>query len=270
MSHADFIESVLVEASNIALSNFGKVKGRIKPDDRNQVLTDADLEIGKFVIEKIGIEFPQYNVIDEEAGVIDKGSDYTFVVDPIDGTSNFAAGVPTYGIIIGLLDQDVPVAGGVALPYFSEIIIAEKGKGTFLNGRKISVSRQTDLSKTLVAVGLDSHSENPERTRKEIKIAGEILLSSRNLRTSNSIFDDMQLARGNYGGWVCWNTKIWDNIGSQIIIEEAGGVYTDFYGKKQDYSNPLSKAKSIFTNCAGAPALHKQLQEIIHSGVVVI
>ena len=270
MTHIDFIQKILGEASEIARTRFGKVTGRIKPDDRNQVLTDADIEIGKFIIENIDREFPQYNVIDEEAGVIDKNSDYTFVVDPIDGTSNFAAGVPTYGIIIGLLNKGNPVAGGVALPYFSEITIAEKGKGAFLNGKKIKVTKETDLSKTLVAVGLDPHYENPERTRKEIKIAGEILLHSRNMRTSNSIFDDMQVARGNYGGWICFNTKIWDNIGSQIIIEEAGGIYTDFYGEKQDFSNPIGKAKSQFSNCVGAPALHAKLQEIIHNDTVVI
>src|SRR3989344_5296085 len=265
MTYTDFIQKLLEETSKIALANFGKVKGRVKPDDRNQVLTDADLEIGKFVIGKISEEFPDHNIIDEEAGVIGRNSRFTWVIDPIDGTSNFAAGVPTYGTIVGLLDGDRPIVGGVALPFFSEIIIAEKGKSAFLNGNRISVTKETDLSKTLVAVGLDPHHEDPERTREEIKIAGEILLHARNMRTSNSIFDEMQLVRGNYGGWVCFNTKIWDNIGSHVIVEEAGGLYTDFYGKEKDYSNPLSKARTTFTNCAAAPLLHKKLQKIIHS-----
>src|SRR3989344_2413941 len=125
MNYTDFIEDVLKEASEIARKNFGKVKGRIKPDDNNQVLTDTDIEIGRFIIEQISREFPEHSIIDEEAGVIDKGSEFTWVVDPIDGTANFAVGVPTYGIMIGLLKNGTSIAGGLSLPPFDEIIIAE-------------------------------------------------------------------------------------------------------------------------------------------------
>ncbi|MBI2034197.1 MAG: hypothetical protein HYT11_00495 [Candidatus Levybacteria bacterium] len=84
------------------------------------------------------------------------------------------------------------------------------------------------------------------------------------MRVSNSCFDTMMVAKGNYGGWLNKSSKIWDNVAQQIIIEEAGGVYTDFYGEPLDYSNPLSKAKLNYTQCAASLALHKQLQEIIH------
>lgn len=110
----DFIANALGEASDIAMRHFGHVVGITKDTDTNQVLTDADLEIGRFLIDKLGQTFPSHNIIDEEAGVIDKGSTHTWVVDPIDGTSNFAEGVPTFGIMLGLLEGDSPVAGGFA------------------------------------------------------------------------------------------------------------------------------------------------------------
>src|SRR5690242_9892420 len=81
--------------------SFGNVTGSTKGDDNNQVLTETDVAIGKFLIEKIKQTYPDYNIIDEETGVVDNHSNFTWVIDPIDGTSNFADGVPTYGIMLG-------------------------------------------------------------------------------------------------------------------------------------------------------------------------
>ena len=112
MTHADFIENVLKEASEIALARFGKVEGRIKPEDSTQILTDTDIEIGKYLVGEVKKNYPSHNIIDEEAGVIDKGSEFTWVVDPIDGTANFAMGIVTYGTMIGLLENETSIAGG--------------------------------------------------------------------------------------------------------------------------------------------------------------
>jgi len=98
--------------------------------------------LGKNLITKISQAFPEHNIIDEEVGVIDNNSNYTWVIDPIDGTSNFANGVPTYGIMLGLLENNIPIAGGIALPEFSEIYVAEKGTGAFCNGEKVQVSSE--------------------------------------------------------------------------------------------------------------------------------
>ncbi len=260
----DFIESVLKEASEIAKKNFGKVSGRTKPGDNNQVLTDTDIEIGKFIIGQIVHEFPKYNIIDEEAGVGSKGSEFTWVVDPIDGTANFAMGVPTYGTMIGLLKNRTPIAGGLSLPAFDQILTAEKGKGAYLNREKISVTSEKDLSQTLVAIGMDSDRKDPDRIRNQMKTVVEILLESRNIRSSNSVFDLVMVAKGSYGGWLSLSGKIWDNVGPQIVLQEAGAIYTDFLGKQIDYSDPLTKTKVNYTNCVAPPALHKRLQEIIH------
>ena len=262
---ANFIQSVLNDASIVATTSFGKVTGSVKPEDNNQVLTETDVEIGNLLVSRAQSQFPEWNIIDEEAGVIDKGSDYTWVIDPLDGTSNFANGVHTYGIMIGLLHGDIPVAGGIALPYFNEIYIAEKGKGTLCNGRPVKVTQETSLLNTLVAYGIDGHQENPELTTDETGILAQIILAIRNLRSSNSAYDAAMVARGNYGGWLNRTSKIWDNVAQQIVIEEAGGVYTDFFGVPIDYSNPTERAGDNFTVCAAAPRLHEQLQNIIKS-----
>lgn len=265
MEYKEFITKALKESSEIALSYFGNVVGTVKPDDNNQVLTEADLEIGKNIISLVKATYPKYNIIDEEAGVVDNGSDFTWVIDPIDGTSNFANGIPTYGIIIGLLQKNIPIAGGVALPAFSEICVAEKGSGTFCNNEKLMVSNETNLLSSLLAYGIDGHQENPSMTLDEGKLLGELVLNIRNLRASGSVFDGIMVAKGKYGGYLTRTGKIWDNVGLHILIEEAGGIYTDFFGKPIDYTNPLSKVKDNYTSCMGAPVLHKEIQKIIHT-----
>lgn len=264
MNYHDFITSVLEKATTIANEKFGKVSGTIKGGDSNQVLTEADLAIGKLIIEQIKKEYPDFNVIDEEAGVIANGSEFTWVIDPIDGTSNFAHAVPLYGIMIGLLQKGMPIAGGIALPHFKEIYLAQKGRGTYCNGKKVTVTEEKKLINTLVAYGMDGYQDNPEMTYAETKLLGEIILAIRNYRTSNSVFDLVLVAKGSYGAILNRTSKIWDNVAQQIIIEEAGGLYTDFFGKPMDYTNPLTKVDANFTFCAASPILHKQLQEIIN------
>lgn len=263
MDYRSFIEESLREVSHIARENFGQVSSTTKVEDNNQVLTETDLEIGRTLIQKISQVFPEHNIIDEEAGVMDRGSQYTWVIDPIDGTSNFAKGVPLYGIMLGLLDGATPVAGGVALPRFDELYLAEQGQGATCNGEKIQVSQEQELKNVLVAYGIDGHQENPELTKAECILLADIVLNIRNLRSSNSAYDTAMVSDGRYGAVLNRTSKIWDNVAWQVIIEEAGGLYTDFFGEKIDYSHPLSRTGDNFTCLAAAPQLHAQLSRII-------
>lgn len=198
--------------------------------------------------------------------MVDNASAYTWVVDPIDGTSNFASGVPMYGVMIGLLEGAVPIAGGMALPSFEQSYVAIKGGGAFCNDRPIRTSSEPGLLQTLVAYGIDGHQENPQLTHDETALLAKIILAARNLRTSNSAYDFALVADGRYGVYLNRTSKIWDNVAPHIIIEEAGGRFADFFGKPIDYSDPLHKVDQNFTTCAASPWLHDQLQHIIHQG----
>lgn len=265
LDYQNFISQTLHDAANIAKGNFGKVSSSsIKTGDNNQVLTETDLAVGKFIVQKIQDTYPHYNIIDEEAGVVDEHSKQTWVVDPIDGTSNFEAGLPTYGIMMGLLEEGRAIVGGIILPAFNQLYVAQKGLGAFCNGQKIQVTTETRLLSTLIVYGIDGHQENPEITIKETETLAKIILNIRNLRSTNSAYDMVQVPAGRYGAFLNQTTKIWDNIAIQPIVEEAGGIVTDFWGKPLDYTNPLNRAKENYTICAGSPAIHKQLQDIIH------
>lgn len=264
MDYKNFLKQTLSQASTIALKDFGKVSATVKGKDYNQVVTQADLDIGQLIISQIKNHFPNHNIIDEEAGVIDNHSDFTWVIDPIDGTSNYAAGLPGYCIMIGLLKGKIPIAAGINLPAFSEIYLSEKGRGAFCNDQKIQVTHEINLINTLIAYPIDSNQDNPQATKAEASLLGEIILRVRNFRVEGSCYDGLLVAKGIYGAWLNQTSGIWDNVAPQLIIEEAGGIYTDFFGKAIDYTDPLIKTKDNFTVCAAAPILHQQLQKIIH------
>ncbi len=264
MTYSEFIEATLKSAGQIAVAKFGNVKPLTKPGDNNQVLTEADLAIGEYIVQEIEKVFPSHNIIDEEAGAIQKHSTFTWVVDPIEGTSNFASGSEDYGIMVGLLEGATPIAGGIILPSQRKIYLAEKGKGAFKNHQPIHVTEETDLLKKLVSYGIDGYQDNPEHTRREGRLVAEVVLSIQNLRNAGcEAIDSMRVAEGIYGGRINMTSKIWDNVAPHIIIEEAGGVWTDIDGNSIDYSEPLTRIDHNFTNCVGSPVLHDSLMKII-------
>jgi myo-inositol-1(or 4)-monophosphatase len=258
-----FIVKMLENASQMARERFGRVSSTTKFGDNNQVVTEADLEIGKTIIEAIYQTYPTHNIIDEEAGIVDNQSPYTWVIDPIDGTSNFAQGSPLYGCMLGLLKEHEAIAGGFALPAFHEIYSAEKGKGAYCNQQRVLVKNDVELLSSLIAYGIDGHQEDPDRTRKECELLAEIILACRSMHASNSVYDAAMVVKGIYGGFLHQNNKIWNNVAQQIVLEEAGVLYTDFFGLPVDYRHPFTKVTETFTFCAAPLAVHCQLQDII-------
>ncbi|HUB93613.1 MAG TPA: inositol monophosphatase [Verrucomicrobiae bacterium] len=263
MSYLTFLDKELREAAKIALSYYGNVHATTKPGDNNQVLTEADLAIGKYLVSAVRKNYPDYNVIDEEAGVIDNGSRYTWVIDPVEATANFAIGTADWGIMIGLLDEVTPIAGGIIAPVHDRLYLAQKGKGATCNGQGIHITKEERLLKTLVSCSLGGHQDDPERTIQECRMLADILLAARNMRNSDcEAVDSMYVAEGRYGGRINMTSKIWDNVGPQIIAEEAGALWTDAYGTPIDYSEPTKRTTQNFTFCVASPTLHSQLTAI--------
>ncbi len=264
MKYKEFIETRLLEASQIALDGYGKVIPRLKDEKNMQVLTDADLAIGQYLIEQIKGEFPEHNIINEESGVIDNNSQFTWTIDPVDGTSNYASKLPMYGIMIGLIENDEPIAGGIVLPSFNELYFGQKDLGSFCNGQKLSVSANSELKRNFLTYLLSSHVPSKDQLATELQNLSSLVPEIMSLRTSNSTaFDGAMTASGRYGVALNTTSYIWDVAPLQIIIEEAGGIFTTYNGHRVDYSRPTTKANIYFDFCAGSRDLHSQVQEII-------
>lgn len=263
--YASFLSDSLSGAADIALKHYQNVTGVAKTDDNNQVLTKADLEIGQYLIDRIQEKYQGHNIIDEEIGALNSGSPYTWLIDPIDGTSNFAVGVPTYGIMLGLLHGDTPIAGGLVLPSMErKIYIAEKGKGAYLDGKRLEVSKEPFLKQMLLAYGIDSHKELSDLTYMECTTVARLIEKIRNLRSSNSAFDIAMVLEGRYAGCLSRSSKIWD-LAQHILIEEAGGKYVDFKGNQISYPDPLSKVNENFEFIGCAPQFLVEILSVVRT-----
>ncbi|WP_405752569.1 inositol monophosphatase [Streptomyces sp. NBC_00012] len=254
-----FLESLLREAAEIALSFPRGLAFRIKDADPNQVVTDADLAIGQKLKSRIHERFPHDSKIDEEWGTVRGTSAITWVIDPIDGTSNFAAGSPLFGIMVGILEHGRPVAGGVSLPALSETYVAAVGHGAYVNGNELELKAGGDMAEQLVAYGMDFH---PPETELDYRTMASIASRCRGIRMSNSIFDCMMVAKGVYAASMHRRNRIWDCVAPHVIIQEAGGTFSTMEGDVPDYRNPLTKVTQVYSMLACAPDFHRTVIDI--------
>lgn len=224
------LHTAMEEAGKILLNNFGKITDYSVKESQSSIVTKTDVDSEKRIMQIISDAFPAHNLLGEETGFQNKKSTYTWVVDPIDGTSNFAAGIPWFGIIICVLRNFKPFMTGCYLPVTDDLYFAEKDKGAFLNQKAIQVTKEKHLKNVLLAYSLD-YSDEPGKTERESMIIQRLVKNIRNLRSTNCIIDLCYTADGKLGGSVNQTTKIWDIAGPVLLIEEAGGIATDLYGK---------------------------------------
>lgn len=251
----------LTRAGKILLENFGHISGYEIKESQSSIVTKADIDSEKAIIQLIQQKFPDHNTLGEETGFQNRGSEFTWVIDPLDGTSNFAEGIPWFGVIICLLKNSVPVLAGCYLPVQDLLYLAEKGKGATCNGKKIVVSEETNLKNVLLAYSLD-YSEEKRKTEQETKLIGRLVRNIRNLRSTNSVVDFCYTAEGKLGGCMNQTTKIWDIAGPALLIEEAGGKATDINGNSFDFAINRNNYNKNFTIVAAGKTLHKQLVDI--------
>ena len=136
----DFLKSTLLGAGEILRNGFGTALTIETKQDQSNVVTESDFKSEEYIRNAIRTTYPQHNILGEEHGYEDHGSEYTWIIDPLDGTSNFAAAIPWFGVLIALLKDNQPVLAGAYLPMTDEVYLAEKGKGATKNGKPIHPS----------------------------------------------------------------------------------------------------------------------------------
>lgn len=259
----DTLLKALYEAGEILMNYHGKISEYKTKESQSSIVTVADSETEQKIMEIITHRFPNHNLIGEETGFQQKNSEFTWVVDPLDGTSNFAAGLPWFGVIICVLKNNVPVMAGCYIPFSLLVYFAEKGKGATLNDKKISVTDESELKNILAAYSLD-YSEIPGKTEQEAKIIGRLVQQVRNLRSTNCILDFCYTADGKLGACMNQTTKIWDIAGPVLIIEEAGGRVSDFRGNKIDFSVDQNNYDRNFTIVCSNKTLHPKVIALVN------
>lgn len=192
-----------------------------------EITTKYDKESDKMIAKALSEKYPAYNVWTEESGVINRGSEYTWIADPLDGTVNFASDNPLYCVTIALLRKNEPILGVTYAPIIDELYVAESGKGAFLNRERISVST-TEKLEECYAYFCEGGDKNRLRTGK---INGAIYPKVRDLRKLGSAgLEAAWVACGRGDAYVTTKIEPWDVAAGVLLVREAGGKVTDFRG----------------------------------------
>ena len=221
------MQSIAREAGSL-LMDFFPQRVKIEYKGEADLVTVADRKSEALILERIRQQFPAHDVMGEEGGRIESGSDYKWYVDPLDGTTNFAHGFPVFCVSLAVEHRGHRVAGVVYDPTRDEMFTAELGGGARLNGEAIHVSATSRLSDCLVATGFPSQKrhKNPN-----IHFYHQITLKTHGVRRAGSAALDLCcVASGRFDGFWEFNLNPWDTAAGVLIVEEAGGRVTDFSG----------------------------------------
>jgi len=197
----------------------------------NNLVTEADHASEKAIIETIRDQFPDHYIISEEVGELKMDSDYRWIIDPIDGTVNFANGIPICCVSIAVEYKGEIIMGAVFNPFINEFFFAEKGQGAWLNNRQIHVSNKTEVLRSCLVTGFPyTYLDMPNGP---LQIFEKFIRKGIPVRRLGSAAIDLcWVAAGRFDGFYEMNLQAWDSAAGYLIVEEAGGRVTDFKGNK--------------------------------------
>jgi myo-inositol-1(or 4)-monophosphatase len=195
----------------------------------NNLVTEADHASERAIISIIREQFPEHFILSEETGSLVQDSTYKWIIDPIDGTVNYAHGIPICCVSIAVEQAGTMILGAVYNPFINEFFFAEKGAGAFLNDQRIHVSTETEVQKSCLVTGfpytyLDM--ENGPLTCFERFIRKGIPVR----RLGSAAIDLCWVAAGRFDGFYEHHLQAWDSAAGFLMVEEAGGKVTDFDG----------------------------------------
>jgi myo-inositol-1(or 4)-monophosphatase len=244
--------SAALKASRGLIRDFGEVEHlQVSKKGPGNFVTRADRKAEQVIVEVLQNARPEYSFLLEESGEI-KGSDpeHRWIVDPLDGTSNYLHAVPHFAISIALEKNGEIISGLVYDPIKDELFYAQKGRGAFMNDRRLRVAAREDLTDALIGVAFPRGDD--EGAQSFFPKLQEINHDASTLRRSgSSALDLCYVAAGRYDGYVAINLQPWDMAAASLIILEAGGFTSDLHGNK-DFLN----SRQV---CAGNEKIHQAL-----------
>jgi len=249
-----------LQAGNILLDHWGKTNLIRQKESQSSIVTEADTASEAFLTAHILARHPSHNILGEETGFHSNGSDFTWVLDPLDGTSNFASRLPWFGVLITVLERQEPIMAVMYLPIEKTLYFSAKDSGVQCNGTVVRVTAETSLINTLCAYGIDFSS--PEKIQSEVNLLSRLVQRSRNVRTTNSLVDFAFTIDGRMGACLNQSTKIWDIASARLMLKEAGGILTDFNGKEIELDLSAGCCKKTYVVAGASVCLLPQVLEI--------
>ncbi len=260
------MNEILYDARKIAyesgsiLLQYMNEKKEIKLKGVSNLVTQVDKISEEKIINLIEKRFPDHSIISEEIGKIEKGSDFEWIIDPLDGTTNYAHGVPVFSISLALKKKDRLILGIVYDPVRNELFSAYRGQGAYLNDTKIKISSTQKLEDALISTGFPY-----ELSLKEENFIPFINFSSRThgiRRMGSAALEIAYVGCGRLDGFWAKKLKLWDIAGGIVIVEEAGGKVTNFKGED------LTSQEETFLATNGF--IHQEMTKILNLERIVI
>lgn len=240
--------SVAIQVAREAGRILGEHSGRAKEvryKGEVDLVTEIDVRSETLIVERIQQHFPDHNILSEESGQarsLETDSAYRWIIDPLDGTTNFAHGYPFFCVSIGLERDGETILGVVYAPTLDELFVAERGFGAFLNGQRLAVSSTDSLIRSLLVTGF-----NYDRATASANLARweHFLMRSQAVRRDGSAALNLCfVAAGRFDGYWELGLKPWDCAAGALLVREAGGVVTDGEGAPHQFDAPALVASN--------------------------
>ena len=253
----NLITKACMKASKSLIRDFGEIENlQVSSKGPGDFVTSADKRTEKILIDELQKAHPEYGIITEETGIINKSNTKNrWIIDPIDGTFNFMNGIPQFAISIGYEEENEIKCGVIFNPIMNEMFCAEKGNGAYLNNSRIRVSNKNKIKDALIVTG------GPKRASEiKEKIFSEYINVSNNVanvrKFGSAALDTAYVACGRFDGYWQRELNYWDIAAGIIILKEAGG-FVDFF--EEDKNAPLKK-----NIIASNSFIHEELRELIN------
>ena len=226
------VEAVAIEVGRFQLLHWNKVKQDLIEDKGlNQLVSFVDQQSEQQLIDGLGVLLSSATFIGEEKAPDNREiTEYTWVIDPLDGTTNFLHGLPVFSISLALLHHGAPIVAVVYCPALNESFTSLKNHGAFLNGNRIHVAQNATLNQTLIATGFPYYQF--EKIDAYLGVLSNLMKTTHGLRRMGSAAIDLAYtACGRFDAFFEMNLSPWDIAAGILLVEEAGGIVTDFSGE---------------------------------------
>ncbi len=242
-------------AGNILMQRFGRLKNVKYKSSFVDLVTEADLEAEKVILNILTARFPSHSILSEESGKNTIDSSSCWIIDPLDGTTNFTHRLPFFGISIAYTEENETLLGVVYDPYHDQLFTSLKGKGAFLNEDSIKVSKVSSVRESLLATGFPNEvCQNPDPYLRPFR---KFLCTAQGVRRPGSAALDLAyVAWGRFDAFWEEGLKPWDTAAGCLLVEEAGGRVTDYSSKQWDPFSPHLIASNGF--------VHSEMCDIIN------
>ena len=250
----EFAKITAKGAGAILMEHFGQISSYEHKSTPIDLLTIADIQSETFILKEITKTFPDHHIIAEESAIVENNSDYRWVIDPLDGTTNFVHSLPIFAVSIGLQYKDETIVGVVYNPAADKCFWAEKNGGAFLNGESIHITSTNTLSDSLLVTGFPySHDERWEKGFDLFKLIYGKTQGVR--RLGAAALDFCFVAMGRFEGFWEFGLQPWDVCAGALIVKEAGGKISDW----DDSPMPFSGNRVLATN----GHIHGEMLEVL-------